>query len=185
MGWITVVDAAAAGFTCTVQSAGVGRQEAAEGMFASFGFLDEASWPGIRVDPARTLARNVTGGPMPWDVQVMLDDRPGALARVAGVAAEAHINLEGVCTTVCEGRGFAHLLVDEGLLLEQVLEAAGYDVVAVREVLLVEVENRPGALAELCGRLAQEGVNLELAYTAQANRFAMAVDEPEKARPIL
>ena len=121
---------------------------------------------------------------MPWDVSVMLDDRPGALAELAGSAAEAGVNLASVCA-VSEGRGLAHLLVDEGLHVAQVLEAAGHEVVATREVLLVPIENRPGALAEVCDRMAKEGVNLDLVYVAREDRLVLAVDQPEKARSVI
>ena len=125
---------------------------------------------------------------MPWDVQVMVDDRPGALAEVAASAAEAGINLGSVCA-VYEGRGAAHLLVDEGLHAAQVLEAAGHEVIGTREVFLVQIENRPGALAEVTRRLHDADVGMRsmriLHRQAGEAMVAISMDRSDEAMRLI
>jgi hypothetical protein len=122
---------------------------------------------------------------MPWDITIHLEDGPGGLAAVTATAGEVGINLEGMCATVCAGIGVVHLLVDDGPGLEQILTAAGFNVVACREVLVTVVEDRPGALGEVCRRVAGAGVNLDLAYLARADRLVIAGDDMAKARRVL
>jgi hypothetical protein len=122
---------------------------------------------------------------MAWDVAVAIENRPGELAGVAEVAAEAGINLDGMCSVVCDDRGMVHLLVDAGPHLAQLLESQGFEVIDVEEVLITTIADRPGALAEVCRRLAQEGVNMELAYIARDDRLVIVGDKPEKARQVL
>jgi hypothetical protein len=122
---------------------------------------------------------------MPWDVTVFIEDRPGGLARVGEAAAEAGINLEGACASVCEGRGVVHLLVEEGNVLAQILEVAGFQIAAVQEVPVAFIEDRPGALAEVCRRLANEGVNLDVVYVARGNRLVVIGDPPELIRRLI
>jgi hypothetical protein len=120
-----------------------------------------------------------------WDVTVVIENRPGGLAEVAEVAAEAGINLDGMCSMVCEDRGIVHLLVEAGPLLAQLLESQGLDVADVQEVLVTTVADRPGALADVCRSLAQQGVNMELAYLARDDRLVLTGDKVERAKEIL
>ena len=39
-----------------------------------------------------------------------------------------------------------------------------------REVAVVEVDDRPGILADLAGKVAAAGINLDLVYVATRNR---------------
>jgi hypothetical protein len=46
------------------------------------------------------------------------------------------------------------------------LQRAGMGIADQREVLVVEIEDRPGAIGELSRLLADANVNADLAYTA-------------------
>jgi hypothetical protein len=46
-----------------------------------------------------------------------------------------------------------------------------------REVAVVEVDDRPGILADLTGRIAAAGVNLDLVYVATHNRVVFGADD--------
>jgi acetolactate synthase small subunit len=50
---------------------------------------------------------------MACDVTVILDDRPGELARLAEVAGAAGVNLDGAAAFAGEGKGVVHVLVAE------------------------------------------------------------------------
>ena len=88
---------------------------------------------------------------MPKDLTVILQDRPGELARLGGATGEAGVNIQGMCAFTGEGRGVIHLLVDDDQAgaARRALEEAGMGVADEREVLVVDVEDRPGTLGEL------------------------------------
>ena len=55
-----------------------------------------------------------------------------------------------------------------------------------REVLVVDIHDRPGTLGELARELAAANVNIELAYTAFGGaRLVIATDDLENARAAL
>lgn len=125
---------------------------------------------------------------MATDVTVILDDRPGELARLGETAASAGVNIRGLAALTGEGRGVVHVLVDDVVVrrLHHALDAAGMGVADEREVFVVDVEDRPGTLGELTRRLADAGVNVDLAYTTFGGvRIVLATDDVESARQVL
>jgi hypothetical protein len=118
------------------------------------------------------------------DFVLIPDDRPGVLARLGEAAGQAGINLEGVSAFTGQGKGIVHLLVADADEARRALSEAGFDVRAARDVLVLDIEDRPGALGEKSARLAEAGINIEQAYLATNNRVVFAVDDIEKAREV-
>jgi hypothetical protein len=119
---------------------------------------------------------------MPTDLTVILEDRPGSLAKVGEALGRAGINIEGICGVTVSGKGTVHILVDNGKKARQVLEANHIDVAKEVEVLVIPVEDRPAVLGNVARRLATAGVNLSLAYLATSTRLVIGADDLEKAR---
>jgi hypothetical protein len=120
---------------------------------------------------------------MAKDLTVMLEDRPGALAELGEATGTAGVNIEGVCAVTEEGRGVIHILVEDVGAARQALRGAGLGVAEERDVLVVEVEDRPGTMGDVARRMADAGVNIELAYTTFGRvRLVLGVDDLDKAR---
>jgi hypothetical protein len=122
------------------------------------------------------------------DLTVILEDRPGELARLGQATGQAGVNIEGMCALTGEGRGYIHILVadDAASVTRQALEDAGMGVADEREVLVANIEDRPGTLGELARRLAEANVNIELVYTTFGGvRIVIATDDLEAARAAL
>src|SRR5262245_46374375 len=96
-------------------------------------------------------ARGCTIALMAYDVTVILDNRPGELARIGEVAGAAGVNLDGFAAFTGEGKGVVHVLVAGDRLdtLVTALEGAGMPVADQREVFVVAIADEPGALGEL------------------------------------
>lgn len=127
---------------------------------------------------------------MPYrDLVIVPDDEPGVLARVGRVLGEAGVNIEGLSAFTGQGRGIVHLLVDEPEKAQETLAGAGFEVKAMRRVLVYDVEDRPGAMAEVTGRLAEGGVNIEQAYLATGRttptRLLLVVDDVDRGKAVL
>jgi hypothetical protein len=125
---------------------------------------------------------------MPTDLTVILEDRPGELARLGEVTGAAGVNIQGLAAFTGEGRGVIHVLVDDDAANRAVeeLEAAGMGVADRREVLVVDVVDRPGSLGELARELAEANVNVDLAYTTFGGvKIVIATDDLENARAAL
>jgi hypothetical protein len=119
---------------------------------------------------------------MTKDLTVILEDRPGTLADVGEALGKAGINIEGVCGFPCEGEGVLHILVEDTTAARRALEEIGLEIRGERQVLVLEVEDRPGALGEVSRRIADAGVNIDLVYLVTNNRLVLGVDDLDKAR---
>jgi hypothetical protein len=122
---------------------------------------------------------------MPTNVTVILHDRPGELARLGEVTGTAGANIRGLAAFTGESRGVIHLLFDDEDVerARTALEQAGMGIADEREVLVVDVEDRPGTLGELARELADANVNIELAYTTFGGvKLVVATDDLESAR---
>lgn len=125
---------------------------------------------------------------MATDLTVILEDRPGELALLGEAMGEVGVNIEGMCALTGEGRGYIHLLVDDGKAAagRAALEQAGMGVADSREVLVVDIADRPGTLGEMARRFADASVNIELAYTTFGGvKLVVATDDLDAARAAL
>ena len=88
---------------------------------------------------------------MATDVLAILDDRPGETARLGEAAGAGGVNIQGLAALTGDGKGVIHVLVDDDDLarLRRALDAAGMGIADERELLVVDVEDRPGTLGEL------------------------------------
>ena len=125
---------------------------------------------------------------MPTDLTVILDDTPGELARLGEVAGTAGVNIRGLAAFTGEGRGVIHLLVDDDVVARarEELGRAGIGLADEREVLVVDIQDRPGSLGELAREMSEANVNIDLAYTTFGGvKLVIATDDLENARAAL
>jgi hypothetical protein len=122
---------------------------------------------------------------MSKDLTLILEDQPGSLARVGEALGKAGVNIEGICGMPVEGKAVIHVLVEDITKARQALEANLIHVSREQEVLVLDVENRPSGLGNILRRLANAGLNINLAYLATSTRLVIGVNDPEKARTVL
>ena len=118
---------------------------------------------------------------MATDLTVVLEDKPGTFAKLGEALGEAGVNIDGIAAVTAEGKGHIHILVEDGAKAHEALRAAGIDVQAQRDVLVLELVNKPGMLGALTRKMADAGVNIELIYIASNTRIVLAADDLEKA----
>jgi hypothetical protein len=121
---------------------------------------------------------------MAKDLSVVVDDRPGELARLGEATAGAGVNIDRFCR-VATGGGTAtvHILVEDVAVARGALANAGLEASDERDVIVVDVEDRPGTMAQVARKTADAGVNIDLAYTTFSGvRLVLGVDDFEKAR---
>jgi hypothetical protein len=119
------------------------------------------------------------------DFTLIPDDQSGVLARLGTACGKADISIEGISAFTGQGKGVIHVLVPDAEHALQVLNDAGMDVRAARDVVVVPVEDRPGAMGEICQRVADAGINIEQAYLATGGRLVLVVDDVDAARDLL
>lgn len=122
---------------------------------------------------------------MSKDLTIFLGDHPGSLAKVGEALGKAGVNIEGICGVTVQGKGVIHVLVADASKARRALEANHIDVVKETDVVVLTVEDRPGALGNVARRVANAGVNLQLAYLATSTRLVIGADNLEKVRAAL
>ena len=125
---------------------------------------------------------------MATDLTITVEDRPGGLASIGEALGKAGINIEGLLGIGFEGRGIIHVLVDDAqaTAARRAVEDAEMGVADEREVLVVDIQDRPGTLGELARTLGEANVNIELAYTTFGGiKLVIATDDLESARTAL
>jgi len=116
------------------------------------------------------------------DLSLSLEDRPGTLADAAEALGKAGINIEGICGFPVGGRGVGHILVEDAIKARKALDSAGTKVDGERNVLVLDIADRPGTLGQVTRKIAKAGVNLNLVYLATNTRLVIGADNLQKAR---
>jgi hypothetical protein len=119
---------------------------------------------------------------MAKDLMVELEDRPGTLADLGEALGNAGINIDGGCGFPVGGRATLHILVEDADGARKVIEGAGLSVTDQRDVLLLDVTDKPGELGGIARRMADVGVNIDLVYLSARGQIVLGVDDLEKAR---
>ena len=108
---------------------------------------------------------------MAMDLVIEVDNQPGALAQIAAACSDAGVNLAAATCVGMGDRAELHILVPYAEAARHALAITHQAVVTrEREVVVVEVEDKPGALADLARIVAEAGVDLDLVYVATNNR---------------
>jgi hypothetical protein len=114
---------------------------------------------------------------MPFDLVIELENEPGALARVAAAISDAGVNLAAATCMGTADRVELHILVPHAEAARHALALSQLSVNREREVVVVEVEDRPGVLADLTRKVSQAGVDLDLLYVATRNRLVFGAPD--------
>jgi hypothetical protein len=119
---------------------------------------------------------------MAKNLTIELKDKPGILAELGEALGRAGINIEGFCGYASGGTGVVHLLVDDAAAARGALEGTGISVQAERDVVVLEIDDRPGALGVIARRISNANVSLDLAYLATNTRLVLGADDLESVR---
>jgi hypothetical protein len=122
---------------------------------------------------------------MAVDLAIDIDNTPGALARVAAAISDAGVNIAAATCVGPGERAELHILVPHAEAAKHALAISHVAVTREREVVVVDVEDRPGVLADLTRRIAQAGVNLDLVYVATQNRVVFGAPDLRGLRAAL
>jgi hypothetical protein len=93
-----------------------------------------------------------------------------------------------IAAATCLGSGQRaelHILVKYAEAAKHSLAISHLAITREREVVVVDVEDRPGVLADLTRRIARAGVNLDLVYVATRNRVVFGAPDLPALRAAL
>ena len=116
------------------------------------------------------------------DLMFILPYQAGTLAQLTGALSEAGVDLHGCSGQQFGPEGIIHLLVEDAAGAREAASRAGFVVRGEHEVIVADIEDRPGALAGLLAPLAEAGIDVNLTYLATRSRLVIGVDDVDRAR---
>ena len=122
---------------------------------------------------------------MAVDLVIDIENTPGALARVAAAISDAGVNIAAATCVGPGERAELHILVPHAEAARHALAISHVAVTREREVVVVDVEDRPGVLADLTRKVARAGINLDLVYVATQNRVVFGAGDLAALRAAL
>ncbi len=123
------------------------------------------------------------------EITAFLENKPGRLAKICSALAAEKVDLKALSVMDANGRSVLRFVTDHLDETRRALTSIGTEFTA-DEVLAVEMENRPGALARLLEHLAEEHINIEYAYSAASAAPGRSIgifqtSNPKRAAQIL
>lgn len=120
---------------------------------------------------------------------IFLENKPGTLARLCDALAAVKINIYAITVSDTIDHSVIRLVVSDPRKTLLLLEEHG-TLVVEDDVLMVDGDNKPGALAKICHRLAAAKVNIEYCYCATSPEakkglLILRPSDPKKALKVL
>ncbi|HXO08451.1 MAG TPA: ACT domain-containing protein [Solirubrobacteraceae bacterium] len=114
---------------------------------------------------------------MAHDLVIEIENSPGALAEVAAAISDAGVNIAAATCIGSGERAELHILVPHAEAAKHSLAISHLAVTREREVVVVDVQDCPGVLADLTRKIARAGIDLDLVYVATRNRVVFGAGD--------
>ena len=122
-------------------------------------------------------------------ITVAIENQPGQLARVSELLAGRSVNIEAIAVIDSIEQGVIRLITSDPQLSRQLLREAGFYVIE-GDVLVLDVTDKIGRLAQVSSALAQAKINIDYVYgsaehAGQPMRLVLKISDLARAREIL
>jgi hypothetical protein len=122
-------------------------------------------------------------------ISIFLENKPGTLADVTESLQSESINILAMTVSDTIDHAVVRMMVDKPGEAVHRLEEQNLLVVE-NDVIVVDLENEPGALANMADRLAEHNINIEYAYCTASpaqkkGMMIIRVDNPQEALELL
>ena len=120
---------------------------------------------------------------------LFLENQPGTLAAVCDELAASNINILALTISDTVDHSVVRMIVSDTDRALSIFEEHG-TLAVENEVLLVDIDNKPGSLSKIAHKLAEMSVNIEYAYLATGQKseqglMVLRVSDAEKALGVL
>lgn len=119
------------------------------------------------------------------DIEILLENKPGALALMGETLGKNKISLEGGGVFQNGETSIAHFLVEEAERAKTELAKVDIEVVKINEVIIQKLrQDVPGQLGIFCRKMAEANVNILVQYSDHSNQLIVVVDDYEKGKKV-
>lgn len=107
-------------------------------------------------------------------ITAFLENKPGRMANICSALGKERINIQALTVMDSKEHSVLRVVTDDLPRTKTVLTALGVPFQET-EVMVVSMDNRPGALARVCELLAAAHVNIDYAYCSAGTRNGRTV----------
>ena len=120
------------------------------------------------------------------ELVVTVPNKMGTLANISKVLADHGINIEGVAGYAMASEAKIMIVADDILRAGEALKKAGFKAIETKEVVVLELENKPGALKSLSAKISDAKIDIRYIYGTTcsggcAATLIVATNDNEKA----
>lgn len=126
------------------------------------------------------------------EITITTRNKVGILADVAMLLANKGINIDAILGYKAGVMGKVSLLTNANLIIINELKKKKYKMVKETEVLLVDLENKPGALKVVATEMKENNIDIKYAYVTPctcpakgSSRMILQTSDNEKAMALL
>jgi hypothetical protein len=120
------------------------------------------------------------------EVVVTVSNKIGILADISKLIADHGINIDAVAGYAAENEAKIMLVTQDNLRTVDALRKAAYKVIKEEEVVVVDLENKAGALKNLTAALAAQNIDIKHVYGTVCSagcpaKIVLSTSDNEKA----
>lgn len=104
---------------------------------------------------------------------VFLENKPGRLLNICSALAKDKVSIQALTVMDSKEHSVMRMVVDSAERTRETLRRLGTPF-SETEVMVVDLKHQPGALANMCERLAAEHVNIDYLYCSTGSRNGRA-----------
>ncbi|MDO8525490.1 MAG: ACT domain-containing protein [Candidatus Omnitrophota bacterium] len=98
------------------------------------------------------------------ELVLTVPNKMGMMANASKILADHGINVEGVAGYSMGNEAKIMIVADDVLRAQKALEKAGFKAIETNDVVVVELENKPGALKSLSAKLLDAKIDIRYIY---------------------
>ena len=98
------------------------------------------------------------------EIVVTVSNKIGVLAEMSKLVADHGINIDAVAGYAANDEAKIMLVTGDNLRIVDALKKAGYKAIKEEEVVVLDLENKPGALKNITAGLAGQGIDIKHVY---------------------
>ncbi|MBI4549746.1 MAG: ACT domain-containing protein [Candidatus Omnitrophica bacterium] len=122
-------------------------------------------------------------------LSVFLENRPGMLARACSILSDNGVNILALSIHDTVDHAVVRFYVDNPTKALLLIENEGFYVLE-QEVVVLDVDNRPGSLTGIAQKLAEADINIHYAYCTATDGqvhgcLVLKTDYPDRADEVL
>lgn len=115
-------------------------------------------------------------------ITVNLENRVGSLADICEALGKVGVNIKSISAQGEGNKGVVRLVTEDEMTSVNALEKAGFRV-HVGDVMVLKLSHKPGEMAKIARKLANNKINIECVYMMNANKDdAEIVIKPEDVK---